>query len=349
MPRITIVGLGLIGTSLGLALKKHGLSNVEILGYEVEREAAIRSKRIGAVDGIERYLPAAVEKSDMVVIATPVLAIRDVLETIAPHLTEGTVVTDTGSTKTQVLNWALEHLDSSISFVGGHPMAGKTESGPDGADADLFVGAPYCILPGRNATPTAVQVITDLALMIEAVPYFVDPLEHDTYVAAISHLPIAISAAMVATISRSPSWKEMARLAAGGFRDTTRLAQGDPIMNRDIFLTNQEAITHWIDELIKELYEVRTILREGGTDLTQKVQDFFFHAWENRTDWVTGAVQRQTNLLDEMPKAGESLARMMAGEWVMRKFEIDDRTQDRKIRDKQLSKLREKKKGWFKR
>ena len=349
MPRITIIGLGLIGTSLGLAVKKRNLPNVELMGHEVEREAAIRSQRRGAVDNLERYLPAAVEDADMVVIATPVLAIRDVLEAIAPHLPEDAIVTDTGSTKVKVLEWAAEYLPPSVSFVGGHPMAGKTESGPDAAEADLFEGAPYCILPGKNASPAAVQAVTDLAASIGAVPYFVDAMEHDSYVAAVSHLPIAVSAALVASAARSPSWKEMARLAAGGFRDATRLAQGDPIMNRDILLTNREAIAHWIDELIKELYNVRTLLQENPSDLQQQVQDLFFHAWENRTDWMTGAAQRETDLRVEVPQAADALGRMMAGEWVMRKFETDDRVRGQKSREQQPSKLKEKGKGWFKR
>lgn len=195
MPKITIIGLGLIGTSLGLAIKRSNFPEVTLVGHEIEREAAIRASKRGAVDKVEPYLPAAVEDATMVIIATPVLAIREVLQDIASHLAEGAIVTDTGSTKSMVLQWAADYLPPSVSFVGGHPMAGKTESGPDAAEVDLFQGAPYCIVPGKDARPEALETVIDLVRAIGAVPYFVDAAEHDAYVAAVSHLPIAISAA----------------------------------------------------------------------------------------------------------------------------------------------------------
>ena len=348
MPTIAIIGLGLIGTSLGLALKESNLSNVEIVGNEVDREAATRSARRGAVDRVEPHLPEAVKDASMVIIATPVLAIRDVLREIAPHLREDAIVTDTGSTKTMVLQWAAEYLPPSVTFVGGHPMAGKTESGPDEAEADLFAGATYCIIPGRNAQPKAIQAVLGMVAAVEAVPYFVEAIEHDSYVAAISHLPIAISTALVSSTARSPSWREMAGLAAGAYQDVTRLAQGDPIMNRDIFLTNQEAIVHWIDELIKELYNMRTLLKDGAPDLQQQVQDLFYHAWESRTDWITG-VSQGDNPLNEIPGAAETLARTLGGGWAARKFEPSGKGDDKKSQLKQASKLKEKGKGWFRR
>ncbi len=348
MPKITIIGLGLIGSSLGLALKQSQLLDVQLVGNELDREAAIRSSRKGAVDKVEPYLPAAVEGAHMVIIATPVLAIQEVLRDIAPHVAEGAVVTDTGSTKSMVLQWAAELLPPTVSFVGGHPMAGKTESGPDEAEADLFKGAPYCIVAGPSARPEALDAVVEMVRAIGAVPYFVGAAEHDSYVAAASHLPIAMSAALVAITARSPSWREIARLAAGGYRDTTRLAQGDPIMNRDILLTNREPVTYWIDEMIKELYQLRASLQENPPDLQQRLQDLFYHAFQSRTDWVTGEAYKEPSTSGELPKIGETMSRFLVGDWAMRKFE-DGKGGDPKHQAQQPSKLKEqKRKGWFK-
>lgn len=349
MAKIAIVGLGLIGTSLGLALRKSNPDDIEIVGCDVDRKAAVRCMKMKAVHKTEPHLPTAVSGVDMVIIATPVLAIRDVLEEISPHLAENTIVTDTGSTKVMVLEWAAQYLPPTIAFVGGHPMAGKIDSGPDVAEADLFVGAVYCILAPTDSKPEAIQAVLGLVNAIGAVPYFVGAEEHDSYVAAVSHLPIAISTALVTSTARSPSWREMARVAAGGYQDITRLAQGDPIMNRDILLTNQEPVAYWIDELIKELYSLRTMLKEKPVDLQQRLQDLFLHAWENRTDWVIGEAQREQQSVGEMPTAGAELARTLAGEWVMRKFEMGKPGEDYRIRQERRSKLKQKKKGWFKR
>jgi len=346
--KITIIGLGLIGTSLGLALKKSNLPEVILVGHEIEREAAIHASKRGAVDKVEPYLPAAVEDAAMVIIATPVLAIREVLQEIAPHLAEGAIVTDTGSTKRMVLQWAAEFLPPSVSFVGGHPMAGKTESGPDAAEADLFQGVPYCIVGGKDARPEAVEAVVDLVRAIGAVPYFVDAAEHDTYVAAVSHLPIAISAALVTVTARSPSWRELSKLAAGGFRDVSRLAQGDPIMSRDILLTNREAVAHWVDELIKELYSLRNMLIDNPPDLEQRVQDLFYHAWQSRADWVTGEAYKEQDSTPETPQAGPTISRLLMGEWVTRKFEQEQQRDPRRL-GQQPSKLKQKGKGWFRR
>ena len=147
MERITIIGTGLIGTSIGLALKKNGVKNLEIMGHDREPINTSAASKRGAVDKTSFNLPASVEGAKLVIIATPVLAIRDVLEIIGSELEPGTLVTDTGSTKMQVLEWAKELLPPEVHFVGGHPMAGKEQPGPEAADANLFEGAVYAICP----------------------------------------------------------------------------------------------------------------------------------------------------------------------------------------------------------
>ena len=280
MRRIAIIGLGLIGGSMGLALKK--VADLELVGFARRPEVASKALSIGAVDRAEGNLLSAVEEASLVIIATPVVAIKEILAQIGERLSQGCIVTDTASTKAQVMGWAEEFLPSSVSFIGGHPMAGKEASGIEAADADLFAGCTYCLVPGRRATTEAINVVEGLVGQIGAKPIFLDASEHDSLVAAISHLPLLLSAALVSATTRSPSWPKMAKLAATGFRDLTRLASGNPEMSRDICLTNREPILHWIDEYIKELEEFRRLVGEGD----QEMEQAFIRARQGRERWL---------------------------------------------------------------
>src|SRR5689334_9953028 len=151
MGTVGIVGLGLIGGSIGLALKRSKLAGTQIVGYDRDLEVALRAQRFGAVDSVERTLAGLADTAGLIVIATPIVAIRGVFAEIGPRLQQGAVVTDVASTKGEVLRWARELLPSHVHFVGGHPMAGKEQTGPQAAEADLFDGRPYCIVPSLDA------------------------------------------------------------------------------------------------------------------------------------------------------------------------------------------------------
>ena len=348
MPTITIIGLGLIGTSMGLAIKNSNLKNTTIIGHEIHRQTAIRSQKLGAVDKVERYLPSAVENAHMVILATPVMAIKTVFREMAPHLKPGTIITDTASTKSAVMQWADEILPSSVPFVGGHPMAGKTDAGPDAAEATMFENAVYCLTPSKNADGPSVNAVEGLAKAVGAYPYFIDPGEHDGYVAGISHLPIAISTALVRATAKSPSWSEMSKLASSGFRDVSRLALGDPIMNHDIFVSNRTAISHWIGTLVTELNGIRELLEETpGETHDVAIQTMFRDVWEKRLNWMTGA-DAQENPLEELPSTAESLARSLAGEWVVRKLDDLDPFQEKGSNQKPYTPP-QKRRGWLRR
>jgi prephenate dehydrogenase len=270
-PQLTIIGLGLIGGSLGMAVRQAKLG-YQVVGHDLRHEAAGRAKKLGAVDRAEWNLPAAVEAADVVVVATPVRAVESTFRDIAPHLKPGCVVTDTASTKARVLAWAAALLPTGVSFVGGHPMAGKEASGVDAAEAALFAGSVYCISPGERADQHAIDRVVDLATGVGARPFFVDPGEHDSYVAAVSHLPFLLSAALVNVTSQSPAWRDLAKVASTGFRDVTRLASGDPVMHRDICLTNQESILRWLDAFGAELADLARRIREGEDELEKSFE-----------------------------------------------------------------------------
>lgn len=339
MDRIAIIGTGLIGSSLGLAIKRVGAKDLEVVGHDREPTAASKAQKRGAIDRTCWNIVDAVRNARMVIIATPVLAIREVMERIAPHLPEGCVVTDTGSTKAAVMEWASSILPEWTSFIGGHPMAGKEVSGPEGAEASLFEGKTYCLIPGKGAREEAVKAVVSLVTAIGAKPHFIDPVEHDSYVAAISHLPMFLSVALVGCTSKSPSWGEMAQVASTGYRDLTRLASGDPVMHRDIALTNARAIVHWIDTFIKELYGLRKQLLEIGDDphawLVQQSQSqssekggkvnldpissVFVQAWDTREKWLAGKVtpggRGEPGM--ELPGFGERMGELIFGRRLM--------------------------------
>lgn len=262
--KITIIGLGLIGGSLGLALKAAQLPSIEIVGHDRDRGTEGDAKRMGAIDKAEHNLPRAVEGASLVIIATPVLAVKETMELIAPDLSEGAIVTDTASTKADVMRWAEEILPEGVSFVGGHPMAGKETSGIVGAEATLFHEKAYCLCPSVTASESAIKTIIGLANSVGAEPLFIDPAEHDQYAAAISHLPMVMSTALFSLMHASPSWEDMAQLASSGFRDATRLASSNAAMSHDIMRTNREAIIHWLERLEGELSRFRKLLEDAN-------------------------------------------------------------------------------------
>lgn len=281
MQRISIIGLGLIGGSLAQALKKAG-TKAEIVGFSRSSETIATAKQCGIIDLAAGDLLSAVKKAEIVVIATPVLATKEILASISGHLSRNCVVTDAGSTKVEVMQWAEEYLPVNVSFIGGHPMAGKETSGIGEAYADLFQGCVYCLTPSRNTSPQAVQTLKGMVESIGAVPFFIDAELHDSLVAGVSHLPMLLSAAFVTATTRSRSWPEMARLAAGGYRDITRLASGNAEMNRDICVTNKEKIIYWVDCYIEELMRYRSLVAEDSSELLKAL----VQAREAREKWL---------------------------------------------------------------
>ena len=192
-----------------------------------------------------------------------------------------TCVTDTGSTKAQVLVWANDLLPRTVSFVGGHPMAGKSQS-IEAAEADLFKDATWCVTPSVHASEDAIRNVLGLIAALNAEPYFIDPAEHDAYVAGVSHLPFIAAISLINAVTSDTAWRDMRTLAATGLKDTTRLALGSPEMHRDIAMTNRDAIVRWMDRYIEELHALRSELAEGGDDLSKSVHERFERAQDER-------------------------------------------------------------------
>jgi prephenate dehydrogenase len=280
--RVAIIGLGLIGGSIGLALKKKNWQKAEVIGYVRRRETGQIAKEMGAVDKFESSLTETVREADIVIIATPIMTIKNILIQLAPNLRTGCIVTDTGSTKFQIMKWAQDILPPKIAFIGGHPMAGKEVFGLKAATADLFINSVYCLVQGLQSSPSVMQIIADMVENMGASPLVIDAQEHDKMVAGISHLPFLLSASLTLVTTKSSYWPQMSHLASSGYRDLTRLASGNPEVNAQICISNKPAIIHWIDQFIKKLQEVRNLVNEDDAG----IQNALTIANEARKEWL---------------------------------------------------------------
>lgn len=277
MKKIAVLGLGLIGGSLALAIHQANLSE-QIVGYDAYPDAARRAKERGAITHSCATVEEVVQGADLVILAAPILAIPALLKRIAPVLKPGALVTDTASTKARVIEWARTSLPAHAVFVGGHPMAGRERSGIDAAATGLFEGCTYCLTPTAETPLDALVQLSELVTKLAAHPLILDAQEHDRLVAGISHLPFIVSAALVRMLGQHEDWTPMSILTAGGFRDTSRLAAGSPTMYRDICLTNKEAIVGWIDTLVMQLADLRSLIATSDDTL----EHFFTEAKDIR-------------------------------------------------------------------
>lgn len=284
---VAIIGLGLIGGSLGLALKRHhligGERRYEVIGYDQSQERRVQAVQRGAIDQASSNLAGAVQHAEVILLATPVLAIRQVFGDLAPLLHAGALVSDTASTKAQVMRWAAELLPPSARFIGGHPMAGSTGSLEE-ARPDLFNGATYCLVLPDAADQSVPEALSQIIEDIGARPLLLDAAVHDQAVAAISHLPFLASSALVETAAAAepPILQVMSALASSGFRDTTRLATGDPTMYHDILLTNREAILSWLEMYLARLEELRNLLHTSQGVENARLKQLFQEARRHR-------------------------------------------------------------------
>ena len=316
MQRLTIVGLGLIGGSIGLSLRKWSAENgnaLHITGFDENMSRQSEAKKRGVVDATEWSLVNAVKDADIVVVATPVGAMKQVFIDIGPNLKSGAIVTDTGSTKANVLDDA-KVLPATVSFVGGHPMAGRAES-LEAADASLFKGATWVVCPGVTASDEAIRNVLGIIAATDAEAFFVDPVEHDSYVAGISHLPFVVAASLTAAVTSDPAWRDMRSLASSGFKDTTRLALGDPTMHRDIALSNRESLNRWIDRMMTSLESFKTTLNEPETASTE-VHKYFSSAQDARA-LVEVRVDRT---VEQISEGQESLRKENVSDQMSRMF-----------------------------
>ncbi|HTV47670.1 MAG TPA: prephenate dehydrogenase/arogenate dehydrogenase family protein [Phycisphaerae bacterium] len=262
---IAIIGTGLLGASLGLAIKERKLAD-RVIG--IGRPGSVSHTTAhsrGALDHADTE-PSAIKNCDLVIVAVNVGKFAEIFRQIAPHLKSGAIVTDVGSTKERVMRWAARDLPRRAIFVGSHPMAGSEKRGPEFARADLYQNALCLICPpkvrGKNADrqANAIDRVEHFWKALGMRTYRIDPVLHDRWVAAISHLPHAVASVLVNAAAKEP---EAFIAIAGGFMDTTRIAAGDPAMWTDIFMTNRKALLAWLKEFSGNLKKLQTAIRRN--------------------------------------------------------------------------------------
>lgn len=321
--RIAIIGTGLIGTSIGLGLMARPERTFDIVGTDLERNAAREAKKRGALDKEVGALQDAVEGAALVILAVPVAAARQLLRDISPFLSPGAIVTDTCSTKSDIMRWAQEFLPDGVHFIGGHPMAGSEKSGPEAARADLFREATWAVTPSARADQDAVGTILGFVETLGAYPLYIDPAEHDQYAAAVSHLPILLSVGLFRMVRDSQAWEDMSLLAGPGFRDLTRLASGDPIMSRDILATNRDAVLHWLDRFQAELGHIRTAVESGN----EVVFDLLGTTQIDRDRFVANPPTRRLPEGTDAPTSRDAMGRLFFGGLYDKMKDMTDRAE----------------------
>lgn len=262
---VAIVGVGLIGGSLGMALRERGLAR-RVLGIPRRPETIDEALSIGAIDDGTLDL-ARVAEAELVVLAPPVLTIPPLVEAMAPHLRPGAVVTDVGSTKSALMKRLRPLLPAQVDLVGGHPMAGSERGGVLAGRPDLFEAAIWVLTRAERTRTENVERLKTLVSRLGAVAVEMDPDLHDAAVARISHLPhVAAAALAAATPAEGLSGDLLRLLVAGGFKSTTRIASSPPEMWRDICLTNREAILAALDDFEGALAAFRAALQAGDPE-----------------------------------------------------------------------------------
>lgn len=307
--QVAILGTGLIGASIGMNLTAREKRTFEVVGADRDRANAKAAKKAGAIDRDVASIEEAVSGAGLVIISVPVLGARQLLEEMAQFLQPGTVVTDTCSTKSEVMRWADELLPEGVHFVGGHPMAGKEKSGPEAASKDLFKGATWAVTPSAKAAEEAIQVVLGLIELAGANALYIDPEEHDQYAAAVSHVPMMLSVALFRMVRDSAGWEDASLLAGPGFRDVTRLASGNPAMAHDILETNKGAVLHWLQRYRDEIETVIKAVELGG----QPVTDLLTSTALDRDTFIMNPPSRRRPEGVEPPSSQDAIGRLFVG------------------------------------
>ncbi len=280
--KITIIGVGLLGGSIGLAARKFRLAR-EIAGFVRRKETIRDCEKFGATDFATMDLLAAVSNSDLIILCTPLAQMATLTKQFLPALKRGAIVTDVGSVKADVVH-ELQSLiaKAGAHFVGSHPMAGAEKTGVSAARADLFQNAICVLTPTKNSNAAAVRKLEQFWKSLGAQILKLPPEQHDLFVSRTSHLPHVVAATLANLVLNPANPKTQSQLCASGFRDTTRIASGSPEMWRDIALSNRKNLVRSLEAFISELQKFQRMLKSADAKAISK---FFESAKSRRDNW----------------------------------------------------------------
>lgn len=264
---VFVVGLGLIGGSIALAIKKEHPDAV-IIGFDVNEEEAKLARTLAVIDEITSSVEDGMERADVIILATPVMQTEKILtDMLEFHLKPSVIVTDVGSTKQRIVEHAKRLIEKGVTFIGGHPMAGSHKSGVAAARAHLFENAFYILTPTEEVPESDVERLKQWLKGTKAHFVTLSPKEHDRITGVISHFPHIIAAGLVHQAQQYEQKDELvSRLAAGGFRDITRIASSNPEMWRDIFIHNKDELLSLFDRWILEMKKIRSFVEQEESE-----------------------------------------------------------------------------------
>jgi prephenate dehydrogenase len=287
-PRLTIIGLGHLGTSIGLALKKTG-ADLEVVGHDKSRDALSAAQKAGAVDRGEWNLYNACDGAGLIILSMPLAGVLENIHLLRNDVPPGVIVTDTASVKAPVLEAARE-FDPRVHYIGGNPIF---RPAPDGTlndstpNADIFQNAVYCLTPTLNSDPDAVQVLTGYVSMLGAKPLFLDPVEHDGLVAGAQHLATVMEAALLKTITGSSGWRELNKFAGSDFYHATELATRDAASTAQLLIAQREPLQQWLDLYVQSMRDLRIMLTQNDAAALEK---WLKSAQTEREQWLLNKV-----------------------------------------------------------
>lgn len=331
--QVTILGLGQIGTSIGLALSEHK-NLVRRVGNDANMDVARQAEKLGAIDQIVFNLPSAVQQADLIILALPVDEIKEDFEVISKDLKEGVVIIDTSPAKTKVAEWAAELLPPETYVVGWSPTVNpnylfENQAGIEGAHADLFKDSLIFITTPSNTVEPAIKLATDLAALVGAKPFYADIHEVDGLIAASTLLPQLSSIALLHAIIDQPGWRETRKLAGQVFSTAT-----SPILTMEgqkniahSAIANRENALRVLDNMMKSLSTLRQAIDEQDEDYLRELAQA---ALDKRTEWVSQRKQNDWNSIEgfhqSMPTAGEVFGQLFG----IRKSRAQREAKDRK-------------------
>lgn len=262
--KVTIIGIGLIGSSLARVIKRDNLAR-RIACFDAKPQYMHKALELGIVDEIQKNIADTVKNSDLIVLATPVGAYGKIIKEIGPHLKSGAIITDVGSIKKYAIKEIEDNLppQAEVFIVPGHPVAGTEKSGPEAGFDTLFEGRWYIMTPCERSSDEAVEKISKMWAHAKMRIDSMTPEHHDKVMAAVSHLPHLIAFSIVGTVADLEGYeqKEIIKYSASGFRDFTRIAGSDPTMWRDILLNNKETILELIQRFVEDLIALERNIR----------------------------------------------------------------------------------------
>ncbi|RME11987.1 MAG: prephenate dehydrogenase [Ardenticatenia bacterium] len=316
--KVSIIGTGTIGTSLGLALK-NSQASVEITGHDLEHEHAGQALKMGALDHTHWNLPKAVEGADLVILATPLSAIRATLLYIAEDLRPDAVVMDVAELKKPVLAWAAEFLPDTVHFIGTNPLVSVPSRGPAGASATLFTGKRIALVPSANAKSAALDLVTNVVQVIGAEPLFISAEENDSMVAAMRQIPLMLKVAYGHLVFTSPTWREMREMVDPTFAAFTALPTTDVEELYTLLFSNRAALRHWVNALQETLSLLQAFLESDPVEEQEqheRLRQMIATLLEQQAQWETGVEQGEVERFDtaiRQAKEITSLEQLLVG------------------------------------